>query len=228
MGRKYLIAQPWAVGQPRAQIPDNVDEIERISPTRPPSLESDVLVPAAWSLITGAMMALVFAVLLAVNGSQLWPALAAGTLTTIAAWLWKSSVIHGLLRAVEIITNRDIDGDGYVGNPEPRVIEVRIDDGAGHTRIVSADWLEMSDDNLVALAAALANGSSLAEGDVGKDKGIFPRGINEFRQVRARLVKAGLVALVNTSARSQGYTLTPAGRAFVRGINAHAHARGDG
>ena len=173
MGRKFLIAQLWATqAQGRAQLPADVDEIERISPSRQPSLESDVLVPAAWSLITGAMVALVLAVLLVVNASPLWPALAFGMLATVGAWLWKSSVIHGLLQAVEIITNRDIDGDGQIGNQEPaapRTIEVHLRDGAGHTRIVSAGWLEMDDDNLLAFAAAVARGRGLAEGDVGKE-----------------------------------------------------------
>ena len=140
-------------------------------------------------------------------------------------------MIHGLLQAVEIITNRDIDGDGQIGNqepPAPRDITVHIQDGDGHTRIVSAAWLEMDDSNLEAFASALENGRSLAEGDVGKDKAIFPGGINEFRQVRASLVEAGLIALVNVNAPSQGYTMTPAGRAFFRGINAHTHAHEDG
>ena len=227
MGRKFLIAQPWATqAQGRAQLPADVDEIERISPSRQPSLESDVMVPAAWSFITGAMATLVFLAAAIASGAPLWPAWAGGLGIMGCAWLWKSSVIHSLLQDIEIITNRDIDGDGQIGNqepPAPRTIEVHLKDGAGHTRIVSAGWLEMDDDNLLAFAAAVARGRSLAEGDIGKDKGIFP-GINDFRQVRARLVEAGLVALVVPGAPSQGYKFTPAGRAFIRGINAHTHA----
>ena len=189
------------------------------------------MVPAAWSFITGAMATIVFLAAAIASGAPLWPAWAGGLGIMGCAWLWKSSVIHSLLQDIEIITNRDIDGDGQIGNqepPAPRTIEVHLRDGAGHTRIVSAGWLEMDDDNLLAFAAAVARGRGLAEGDVGKDKGIFPSGINEFRQVRSRLVDAGLVALVNINAPSQGYALTAAGRAFFRGINAHARAREDG
>ena len=89
MGKRYLIAQPWAATQEQTRIPAEVDEIERISPARQPTLESDVLVPMAWSIITGAMAAFVLVVLLVVNGSPLWPALSAGMLVTVAAWLWK-------------------------------------------------------------------------------------------------------------------------------------------
>ena len=215
MGRKfYIAAQPWAATQEQNRLSAEVDEVERISPARQPTLESDVLVPMAWSLITGALSFLAVAVVAVSSGKPLWLAFALGFFTTALAWMWKSSMIHGLLQTVETITNRDIDGDGQIGNQEPaapRVLEVHLRKG-NHLQIITSSQLGIDDEKLEAVADYIVNGGSIAEAVIGNRKDMFSS-INEYKLFRSRAEAAGLV--VNPGG---GYKLTDDGAAYFQRI----------
>jgi hypothetical protein len=143
---------------------------------------------------------------------------------TTLVWLYLLRDSRRLLWSLERWTGKDIDQDGEIGKPvEKQTIEVVVKQG-GHQRIIGADWLGLSDDQIIMLAADLARGRSLAEGDLGKDTVIFPRGINQFRAVRSKLTEAGLIAPVNPQAPNLGYEVTTAGKAVFRRLakdNAH-------
>jgi hypothetical protein len=184
--------------------------------------------------LTGALTA----GLLTFGAAQVWHD-AEGLLTlwggltlagTAGSWVFLLRDSRALLWSLERLTGRDLDGDGTRGDPAKRRLEVHVKEG-GHTRIVGADWLGLDDANLIAFAQAVHKGrKALSEGAWGKDRACFPRGVNQYRAVRSKLVEAGMIRLANPATPSQGYTWTPAGRAMVKRLaedRAHARAQGE-
>jgi hypothetical protein len=216
-------------------LAQNQSNMETTTPVRPAGLVPDLLVPLGQALVTGGLLASAVTVIVGQtdwrhSGSlgALWIGIT--LFVTALAWLYLLRDSRRLLWSLERLTGKDIDQDGRVGEPEPQTIEVVIQQSS-HQRIISAGWLGLTDDQIVMLAVDLTRGRSLAEGDLGKDKVIFPRGINQYRDVRGKLVESGLLELVNPAAPAQGYRVTRAGRAVFKRLaqdNAHTHARTNG
>jgi len=205
------------VGTSPEVIPENT-EAERREAARGASFVSDFAVPVSQSVFTGVLFGAVVAV---VVGQTSWRgdgwALFSSVSLSVAllAWLVLLGQTRRLLWGVEKLVRKDLDQDGTVGRPEDtETVEVRVQSG-NNTRILPRGTLGLSDHKLRLLASDLARGRSLSEADLGQDKTLFSRGINQFREVRSKLVKAGLVALVNPSAPNLGYELTASGRAVM-------------
>lgn len=98
-------------------------DYEKRQPAREPSLQGDVLVPAAQSLLTGLAIGVPSAAVMGMLGYDTGASLATGAaigLTAISVtWLIKMDAHSRLLWLVESVTGRDIDGDGETGEPEP-------------------------------------------------------------------------------------------------------------
>jgi hypothetical protein len=224
---KRYNGMPWVQPAQVGTMPPA--EVETTAPARPASFIADVVVPLVQAVVTGALVAGVVTAIAASRGSgnlfALWGGLTLGI--SAIAWLVLLFDTRRLLWGIERLTGLDLDRDGTKGKPEQerRTIEVHLKQG-GTTRIIGADWLGLDDDKLLMLAADLVRGRRLAESDLGRDRVIFSRGINEFRAVRSRLVEAGLICPVNPEAPSQGYTVTRPGRAvFERLAKDSAHTR---
>ena len=213
------------VGTSPEVIPENTEQ-ERREP-RGASFVSDVAVPVCQSVFTGLLCGAVVAF---VVGRTSWRGDVGSVFVGVAlfsgllSWLALLGQTRRLLWGVEKLVRRDLDHDGTVGRPqEVETLEVEVRSG-NHTRVIPVGWLGLGDDKLRLLASDLARGRSLSEADLGQDKTLFSRGINQFREVRSKLVQAGLVQLVNESAPNLGYTLTPAGRAvFDRLSSGNTH-----
>lgn len=105
------------VNLPREEPPAFV--VEHRQPTRQPSLESDVFVPALQTLFT-ALAAAIVAGLLAL--AFRWPiqvVLIATALVLALGWVWRLRLADSLLWRVESMTGKDIDKDGAIGAPRP-------------------------------------------------------------------------------------------------------------
>ena len=99
---------------------------------RPSVVESDVVVPLAWSLLLSTALGLA-AMLAAValrealdGGWAWWLAVAAGGCVWVLVFAWRVVVCEAdrrslLLYPMEVGLGRDLDGDGYVGEPEVEV-----------------------------------------------------------------------------------------------------------
>jgi hypothetical protein len=98
-------------------------DYEKRQPAREPSLQGDVLVPAAQSLLTGLALGIPSAAVMGMLGYDTTAALATGAAVGLSAisvtWLIKMDAHSRLLWLVESVTGRDIDGDDEVGEPEP-------------------------------------------------------------------------------------------------------------
>jgi len=215
------------VGTSPEVIPENT-EAERREPARGASLVADFAVPVCQSVFTGVLFGGVVRVIV---GQTSWRGdgwtlfLSVGLVVALLSWLVLLTQTRSLLWGVEKLVRRDLDRDGTVGRPqEVETVEVEVHTG-NHTRVIPAGWLGLGDHKLKLLASDLARGRSLSEADLGQDKSLFPRGINQFREVRSRLVQAGLVALVNESAPNLGYELTPSGRAVFDRLSGNTHIR---
>ena len=196
-------------------------------PARPASFVSDVGVPAAQAMITGALVGgLVLSVLgevapgWDVDRVKLYGAvsLAVGAIS----WLFLLVDTRKLLWGIERLIGLDIDRNNAIGDPTKRRIEVHVKDGQS-TRIVGTDWLEMDDDRLILFAAGIVRGRGLTEGEWAKEQAVFPKGINEFRAVRGRLAAAGMIEKVNPDVENSTYRPTVAGRAFFKRVAEYAH-----
>lgn len=97
-------------------------ELTTTRPARIPSFEADVLVPAAQSLITAAVVAIVVGA-----ASVLWKwdekvMLLAAAASLALSWAWRLGVVTGLLSVVEVLINRDLSGDGHIGEHPPVLV----------------------------------------------------------------------------------------------------------
>jgi len=206
-------------GDGRDVVPE---EQERRQPAQQASFVSDVVVPLAQSLLTGVLFASVVAFLFAVTefkGNVLAIWFGVFCLVSLVCWLVLLGQTRSLLWGVERLVRKDLDRDGDVGRPQDvRTVEVVVRQG-NSLRVVPAGWLGLGDDALQRLAVGLSNGRSLAEGDLGQDRTLFPRGVNEYRSVRSKLVQAGLVELVNPNAPNLGYALTRSGQAVMERLS---------
>jgi len=128
-------------------------EAVRQSPARPATVESDFLVIALQAIGCG-----VAACLLSIGASFAfdWPwwvpvVTLGGTMSL--AWFVLLTDQRKLLRVVERIVGRDIDGDGAVGEPEPPSISIEVTDP--ENRQIAYDVLPADEDMLRDVALAV-------------------------------------------------------------------------
>lgn len=194
---------PAAEAQPAAYT-----DTERRIP-RGSTLEGDVLVPFLQSVITGAIGALV--------SWTFWEAPLPGFAVGFAlCWLILLVQTRSLLREVERVTRRDLDGDGVVGPPEPgppaeHILRIEMADSHGQVRRAVNLRSPVPPDRLADLAAAALRGDSLAEGVWGGPGKAFS--LDEFRALREELIGARILEWRNPRAHNQGTRVVDAAAA---------------
>jgi len=190
-------------------------EYEKRTPARDASIESDVAVPAAQSVITAILLGSGGGAFAAVAGAprSLLIGVGVGAAAATVSWLSLLSDHRRLLWTFETVTGRDVDGDGSVGKPEHRqepvtveVVERRPD----HTRIRYVDTgLSESELKRIALALLIRREplSRRALEDV-----LEPERYGPFLD---KMLEAGLARMKGKSIHA-GVELTGSGRAFLR------------
>jgi len=138
------------------------------------------------------------------------PAVVLAVLAWIVTWLigllrWNS------LATIERTLNVDLNRDGQIGNAqEPEMIRIQVNkvNGDGHFQQSQMD-LPISREQLVMLANGLLDGMPFSENKwAGTGK---PFSSNEFRRMRAIMIKRGLIELVSDKDPRQGFRLTEQG-----------------
>lgn len=151
-------APPWAA---QSEPPPDVQfsEATRTAPSRPALVESDVTVPFMQSLISGlAALIIASGACLAWGWDWSVPPIAAGGVFC-AAWFALLVDHRKLLRTVEVVIGRDLDGDGYKGEPPEAptlTLDIQYRDSEGRVRQRSLDlpgWVNLNAFRLFALAA---------------------------------------------------------------------------
>jgi hypothetical protein len=205
--------QPWIVDgrKPPTAAVNWQGEAMRRSPSHAPTMQGDVAVPVAQSIITGLLLGgPVGAVLVYVTQLPWYAALCAVCAVMACAWLVLLVDHRRLLWGIERITHTDIDGDREVGPPEELRVELSHTDAVGnyHAQILSIPGIEA--DRLRQFAAAVTSGKGLAVNAWTGSGALFTR--SEYDRLLAELQRAGLAA---KGAGVSGWALTRPGRAVL-------------
>lgn len=186
--------------------------------TARPSLESSFRTPLAISLATGgfAIVSSVFVFHFDLRG-----ALTAGVLVAFAMWGWQVKGDRSLLSYLEVLTNRDWDGDDRIGEtPKPekslRITVTEKQKGA-------KSWTGYFDSPveepvLGQFARAFLAGRPMGERNwTGAGQ---PFSVNEYVDFRDELMARGLLRWKNDRAHRQGFRLTLRGERVFRELAA--------
>lgn len=185
-------------------------------PTREPTIQGDVTVPFFQSCITSVVFSLTVGVISVAAGGPWWAGVIALGVVFIATWLWLLFDSRQLLRSVETIIGRDIDGDGVVGlltapavPTTPTTVRVEtVDREARQMRYVD---LPVGDDVLEAVAVAVLDGQRpFSRRGL---SGIVSEG--DFNRLSGAMLEGGLARYRDGKPQS-GIELTGSGRAVLQ------------
>jgi hypothetical protein len=182
---------------------------ERREATRTPTLSGDVAVPLAQALVCGVAGGIVGGLL-----GDLRSGAVVGALAFVVAWGALIADTRSLLRTVEKITRKDLDGDSYVGEPPVVRAEIVEKDASGNVKAIR--WLDLPGDEetIRQFARAVIAGRSLAESQwTGSGK---PFSRDEYREMRDSFIEKGMARWRNLHAPAQGWELTKKGEAVMR------------
>lgn len=207
------VQSPWAASGPLQGDFAGVD-YERRAPAREPSLQADVIVPAAQSILTGLALGVPGSAALGLLGYEFNQCLIAGGLLALAGagvtWMTKLGLHSSLLWAIETVTGRDIDGDNQTGAPIGAV-PVRVELAQGpRTRLVD---LPIADDKLAAIADLVLTGGAFSR------RALAGAGVSEaeYKALSDAMLAGGLLASKGNG-NNAGVELTSAGRAVMRRV----------
>lgn len=187
-------------------------EAERVRPSRPPSIESDVLVPFGWAFVVGVLSFGISLYVVLANGF-LWHL---SCLVTMAVMGFVFIVgifgIQKTLWLVERITHIDLDGDNVVGQPQTVDMSVWVQNERDKERKIYRADLGVSPEQLQRFARGIAEGRSLAVSAwVGKNN-TFSR--SEYDRLMAELERLEMVERDGAGANAPR-VLTDAGQQAI-------------
>lgn len=211
-------------GETQAGPPPGGFSARRETPAYQPTFEANISIPFRQSVIfglfkapVGGLVAWGLAYLVDTASTQLnlttWGyivATGAGMLVTgfwVAAQKWEMRLdfYDSLLWKVEEASQRDIDGDGQIGQPEaPHRVEVELRKNGKPWKFES---LEISQDRLIKLARAVSNGQPFTNRTAADCK--IPR--EEFNELRDKFVGRGWAEWRGEPGSTQGVRLTDEG-----------------
>lgn len=179
--------------------------------------EAGVKVPLAQTVVTALIVAVVveiFMLLFDVLDGWKWAA-GAGSLSLLGTWLIIYRHWFDLTR-IENWTGLDINGDGEIGEPETRVVRIQMQriEQNGHINVTRTFDLPIDEDELVTLAQGLIQGAPFSEREWAGKGNLLSSA--RFRDLRAAMIKRGLLEMVNDKDPRQGYRLTADGEAVMR------------
>ena len=200
MGNGQAMAGGWDRGRAFAMggPPPGAEYSKETPAANMGTLESGFKLPIAQSLL----MALV-ALLLTSLGALRWhwhftsPLIAAVIAFCLSAWLLTIDS-RRLLRTVERIVGRDLDGDGQVG------FTVEITDLTEGKKQMSYCHFPARQEQVLSFAAAMINGQMTIYGNHKLSRRVFS-------VLRDESISRGLCAWVDPGAHTQGFELTRAG-----------------
>lgn len=200
--------------------PPGFSSAYRKTPFRKPEMIPDVWVPLAQSLVTGLLASVVFAVITPAFPGWTWytgPVI--GLVVVALAWIFLLWAGRGMLWVIEEITGMDINGDGDVGQPQKRVVEVAVKEGRS-TRLAE---LPGDEAGLIRFCQWIAAGDSFSE----KTAQSCGYGVTNFRKLRDIFISRRWGYWKNPDSPQQGVELTVGGQQIIREL-AHSPTLPDG
>jgi hypothetical protein len=204
----------WRPYQEASGIPGDIAELTRERPARGMTWQGDFLVPLAWSAVSGffaltGSLSLTLAFHWPVDGAIVF-SLAAGFLAAGGVWAWRLTTHSRSMWDIERIINRDLDGDGAVGQPVTRV-EVTMPKPGGGGSMHFIDIAGVEADDLQAFFRAVGAGGSLTVGSWAGAGKPFTR--PQYDALMAKLEGAGLI---ENRGGNVGRVLSKSGRAVFK------------
>jgi hypothetical protein len=192
---------------------------EKRQPARAATVPSDVWVPALQSAISGGIAGVLggsIAFLVSNHRPGAW-GITVGAVGFSVSWLLMLYEHRRALWIIEKVTGRDLDDDGFVGEPAPlpsppvRVEVSEVDDRGRLRRMSYIDLpFGVTDGMLEGIAIATQNGTAFSRralGDV--------ISADKFGKLRRAMLDGGLLRPL-TQAENSAVELTPSGRAMMR------------
>lgn len=179
-------------------------EAIRQIPTREPTVQGDVAVPFLQAGVTGVVFGLTVGVISVAAGGPWWVGVIGLGVVFMATWLWLLFDSRQLLRSVETIVGRDLDGDGAIGT-------VRVETTDREARQMRYVDLPVGDDVLKAVAVAVLKGQ----------RPFSRRGLSgvvsegDFNKLSGAMMEGGLARYRDGKPQS-GMELTGSGRAVLQ------------
>lgn len=172
-----------------------------------------VLIPGAQSMVTGVFIGIAA---WTVAGLAEWPQAwryGLGAWATFQAITWTGLLWRWMdLTALERVVQVDLNRDGYIGEPAPELpSNVRIEISKPEEQQTVIAHIPADANQVAALASGLlVEGKPFSEREwTGTGK---PFSVNQFRELRAEMLKRGLLGLINPKDARQGYALTVEGQ----------------
>lgn len=198
MRREY--SKPTAPSEPH---PVQVD-----IPHRQPSLEADVLVPLAQTILTaltvGSALAVLTVLIWHTPAGMTW--LVWVSVCAAAAWLWRLDVIHTTLWRIETFVDADLDHDGAKGNPG--MVMINPYQGQAAQRAEAEEWLRQRFADFVR-GCAMDTSARLWEKKLGRER---------YAQFRGILIAQGYAAWNSEQDQRSGWRLTAQPDVILAGI----------
>jgi hypothetical protein len=194
---------------------------EKRQPARAATVPSDVWVPALQSAISGVPVGVIVGVVMALNDKPhpLGWGIVAGGVGFCAAWHIILADHRRALWIIEKVTGRDLDDDGFVGEPEwegePEQIQVEIKEVDKYGRTKHYNFIKLpigvTPKKMRALAiATMGNNTPFSRREL---SGIISA--DQYRELRKTMLKGGLLT-PKTKGKNPPVELTPSGRAMLR------------
>lgn len=184
-------------------------EYERLTPVRPASVQSDVVVPFLSALISAAALTGLLLVACWYLEMPAWPALVCGLLAFFGFWLVFSAYHRGLLVQSEY---QRVDAPPAAEPARQKRVRLEV---AEKGRRQYAD-LPIDVDRLQAVARAIAGGRAFSVANMtGRGK---PLSRGEFETLREWLLTYEYLRWIDAGNRQAGTTFTARGKALIRGL----------
>ncbi len=142
------------------------------------------------------------------------------TIVISAVWGWQVIGDRALKYTIERITNHDLDGDGYIGEPPEPQKNLRVTVTENRNTGSWTGYFESPIDESVLgqFARAILAGRPAGERNwTGQGQ---PFSLNEYTDFRDELIERGLFVWKNRNAHQQGFRLTARGRAVFKELAA--------
>lgn len=196
---------------------ESFHESTRTTPHRAATRESDVAVPLQQAAITAGVITLPAVVLTVASGWPIHVPLVVGAASFTMSWFWLLRDSRSLLRITERIVNRDIDGDGRIGDEPAESKPVRVEVREQREGGMTMRFLDMPIDEaqLQTFARGLLSGQPFSERAWAGDGKPFSQ--NDFAALRDKLIETGY-ARWKGGERRMGAELTAKGRAMFAGL----------
>ncbi len=181
-------------------------ELERRTPHRTPSVESDFAVPALQAGMT-ALAVGVGAALVAWALAWSWrvPVAVCGAVFVLS-WLWRLRIVDGLLWTVESIIRRDVTGDGQVGAPQTNF--ALVNPAEARTEAARAERTQADDTRRAELLDFLHRCYTVGTGVRAHDANNLGPVRDRYIRLRGTLMQLGIARWKNPDKTGAGWLLT--------------------